>query len=130
MHLALLRLEFVLRVSAGWCIIKFAQHVRTVSVHARHPGTSRLQLEASRAYTHQGTRARAHSNGVRHHYSETASEWAVQCVGGVVTPPRRNGAVTVEKQACFCFLFRGAGPSDPASERALTERSKTLGPVQ
>ena len=40
-----------------------------------------------------------------------------------------NGAVTVEKHPCFCFLFRGPGPSDPASERPLTERSITLGPV-
>ena len=43
--------------------------------------------------------------------------------GGVCEDGR---AVTVEKQACFCFLFRGPGPSDPASERPLTEKSKTL----
>ena len=30
---------------------------------------------------------------------------------------------------CFCFLNRGPGPSEAASERALTERSKTLGPA-
>ena len=44
---------------------------------------------------------------------------------GCFTPPLVG--VTVEKQACFCFLFRGPGPSDPARARPLTERSKTLG---
>ena len=29
---------------------------------------------------------------------------------------------------CFCFLNRGPGPSEAASQRPLTERSKTLGP--
>ena len=31
---------------------------------------------------------------------------------------------------CFCFLNRGPGPSEAASERPLTERSKTLAPVR
>ena len=30
---------------------------------------------------------------------------------------------------CFCFLNRGPGPSEAASQRPLTERSKTLGPA-
>ena len=29
---------------------------------------------------------------------------------------------------CFCFLNRGPGPSEAASEGQVTERSKTLGP--
>ena len=29
---------------------------------------------------------------------------------------------------CFCFLNRGPGPSEAASQRPLNERSKTLGP--
>ena len=41
---------------------------------------------------------------------------------------RAFGHKTLAEAPCFCFLFRGPGPSEAASGRPLNERSKTLRP--
>ena len=93
--------------------------------HTRQPGRRRRQRGAEGARA--GTRTRS----------------GRACTFKVIPPPPKKTAsfrspglkispaahVTDVTDVCFCFVFRGPGPSQGAGGRPLTERSKTVRPA-